>query len=335
MPVVFTLEIYCRQELLCRHTLDRSVVIGRQERPDELLRGLAVTGSSAGDLRLAIEPLTEVEISRRQVRLRPLENGRLLVEGLSDRPLYPEFGLPIGKGESREFVAPFRLTFGPQRAYGLSVAVVESASAEGLQTLAHAAPAPGEGSRDRRISDLAGLDLADTAAEELGAWLHALLEVLQSAANSSDFYQRAAEAIVRLVGLHSGRVLLRDAGQWKLEACSVDPRLGDLPTWRPSHSILEHMARQRCTFWKDTSLMSLTGESLVGMQAIVAAPICNRDGEVIGALYGDRRRRGGGVARAVHQQAGGSARGDAGLRRRRRAGTPRPGTGRHGAAGAF
>src|SRR5439155_25121529 len=34
------------------------------------------------------------------------------------------------------------------------------------------------------------------------------------------------------------------------------------------------------------------GSSLLGVQAVVAAPILNRAGEVIGALYGDRRAEG-------------------------------------------
>jgi adenylate cyclase len=110
---------------------------------------------------------------------------------------------------------------------------------------------------------------------------------LQSAAGSSDFFQRAAHAVVDLVGLDSGRVLLLEQGEWKEQGVQAEARL-TAERWQPSQQVLGKVLEEKRTFWQ---LPGAATQSLVGVKAVVAAPILDRHGQVIGALYGERRRQ--------------------------------------------
>jgi adenylate cyclase len=119
-------------------------------------------------------------------------------------------------------------------------------------------------------------------------WLHAALDVLQSAASSADFFEKAARAAVELIKLDSARVLLRREKTWKPQAMQSSTwNVGD-SDWQPSRAVLTRLLQEKRTFWEMLDASTAGGVSLVGIKAVVAAPILNRHGEVIGALYGDR-----------------------------------------------
>ncbi|HMF12018.1 MAG TPA: adenylate/guanylate cyclase domain-containing protein, partial [Gemmataceae bacterium] len=125
-------------------------------------------------------------------------------------------------------------------------------------------------------------------------WLQAAMGVLQSAAGDSEFFQRAARAVVDLVGLDSCRVLLREKGNWRLQALQTAPgvpRLSDAQ--QASRKILDKILAEKRTFWELPST-NFTA-SLMGVKALVAAPILDRQGQVIGVLYGDRSSKADGL----------------------------------------
>jgi adenylate cyclase len=62
----------------------------------------------------------------------------------------------------------------------------------------------------------------------------------------------------------------------------------DSDSWEPSHQVLAKMLQEKKTFWQ---IPTTATQSLVGVKAVVAAPILDRTGNVIGALYGERRRQ--------------------------------------------
>src|SRR5262249_24059895 len=66
------------------------------------------------------------------------------------------------------------------------------------------------------------------------------------------------------------------------------------PYWRPSQRIIERVRNDRKTFWE---LPRLDSGSIMGVQAVVAAPILDQRAEVIGILYGDRRHLGRPITR--------------------------------------
>jgi adenylate cyclase len=125
--------------------------------------------------------------------------------------------------------------------------------------------------------------------------LHATVGLFQLATNSAEFLSMAAQAMIDVVGLETAAALMWDGGEWRTEAICVrggSPRPED-SEWVPSRSILTRVKDERKTFWRVPDLGH--SASLVDVKALVAAPILNRKAEVIGALYGDRRRRVGGA----------------------------------------
>jgi adenylate cyclase len=134
--------------------------------------------------------------------------------------------------------------------------------------------------------------LPTQASESVVAWLQAVIEVLQSAASSTDFFERAAEAVVNLVGLDTGSVLLADGEQWRTASQFFSLRVrGANVEPRPSARMLARMRKEKRTFWHAPELTGHTPavHSLTDVQAVVVAPLLDAAGEVIGAVYGDRR----------------------------------------------
>jgi adenylate cyclase len=127
-----------------------------------------------------------------------------------------------------------------------------------------------------------GLD----SAEFIG-WLHAVVDVLQAAANSADFFDKATQAAVDLVGLDSARALLLQGEDWRVQAGADGPSAPAVSEWKPSSRMLSRLRAQRRTFWVAPAS---AGASLRDVLAVVAAPILDRQGTVIGALYGERRQ---------------------------------------------
>ncbi|HLJ95884.1 MAG TPA: adenylate/guanylate cyclase domain-containing protein, partial [Gemmataceae bacterium] len=109
-------------------------------------------------------------------------------------------------------------------------------------------------------------------------------------ASSSDFFAKAAEAVVNLVGLDAGSVLRYDRGEWRVEVLHLAKHALQIAGWQPSRSILSKVQKEKRTFWQVPSHRDTAGTSLLGIQAAIAAPILNMAGEVIGALYGDCRQ---------------------------------------------
>src|SRR5207244_6541024 len=85
--------------------------------------------------------------------------------------------------------------------------------------------------------------------ESLLRWLQAAMDVLQSAASSLDFFDRAAGALVDRVGLDAGRVLLLDKGQWRGQALKTGPHLA-AQDWQPSRRVLGKLLEEKRTFWE-------------------------------------------------------------------------------------
>jgi len=131
--------------------------------------------------------------------------------------------------------------------------------------------------------------LPDSTAEnrELVRWLQATMSVFQSAASSSDFLMRAAQAVVEITGMETARVLLLDdSNQWQTRATFAGAGQTVGPDWQPIRKILNRVLRDKRTFWQ---MPEVSAGNPITVRAVVAAPILDRQGKVIGALYGERR----------------------------------------------
>jgi adenylate cyclase len=283
MARIYEIRVYESQELLHLAALTTPVELGRQSDEKEQLFGQTTV---ANHDRFVIAPLNELNISRQHVLLEDAENGRIRVTNISkNRPVYVT-GAPVLRPGSApaDFTIPLLLTLGERT---VRVAEPEPHQASTLTSLPDATRPPGQLEKDSAC--FATLHVAPggvVSMEDMIGWLEAAMEVLQSAANSSDFFAKAAKAAVELVGLDSGMVLLLDGGIWKAAASHHGPRLTATASRFPSQRILGRVQSEKRTFWQ---LHNISDGSLTGVQAVVAAPILGRDGEVIGALYGDRR----------------------------------------------
>ena len=190
-------------------------------------------------------------------------------------------GLEVAPNASAEVTLPEILTIGRK------VVHLEATDAESdgitIQGLSEATQIPGRAPLTGRLPalDLSASRGIDT--EALVRWLRAVMDVLNTAACSSDFFEGAARGIIEVVGLDIGHVLLREGEDWRI----VETGSGATPGWRPSRRVLARLCGERRTLWQEPDADDST-TSLIGVRAVVAAPILNGQGEVIGALYGER-----------------------------------------------
>jgi adenylate cyclase len=256
----------------------------------------------AGTTRVVIAGLDEVTVPRRLVRVERIAADRVKLTNPSRIPLRLDAGPVLEPGNVREAALPVSFAVG-SKSLALRSA---SDSSDDLQSLAESTFGPG--------ADLAASLLLATAArgrmandeldnESLLRWTQGIIMVLQSAVGTTDFFRRAVRALVDLVGLDYGCVLLRAENGWAVDESSRAGRAGTddkgpasaAIDWKPSQQVLENVLRQKKTFWKQLDLATAQ-ESLFGTQAVVASPILSARHEVIGVLYGERRRSGAGIA---------------------------------------
>jgi adenylate cyclase len=275
------LSLYEKQKLVLSTAFSNRVEIGRQQALDEEPFRLY---SLADRQRLVIAPLSETAIPRRHALLEPDDGNSVRVTNLSRT-----VELGIGSGEAlapsdgRIVPLPLLLVMGG-RAVRLERLLVEEEPLNSLRspTLVPGKPAIG--------STVMGAKLKhELDAESLFEWLQVVSAVLQRATSSDDFFQHAATGIVELIGLTFGAVLLRQAGRWETASFASAYPEYDVHTWNPSTSILSRMLNDKRTLWQGTVSPTQSAASLAGVQAVIAAPILSKSGEVLGALYGDRR----------------------------------------------
>jgi adenylate cyclase len=232
----------------------------------------------ADGTRFVIAAARENSVAREQARVEPIDSSRIRLINISGKV---PIGLPAGPllppGGACELFLPTVLTLG-SKVIRIHPVGVECES-DGLASLAARATPPGRPpSGATRFPALTGQH--DPRA--FLRWLQTVLGVLQSAAGSADFFARAAQAAVEVVGLDAARVLLRDeTGHWR-------PAPEGAPTVEFSRSVLGRVHAERRTFWSSPRAVD-HGGSLDTVQAVIAAPILDGRGSVIGALYGERR----------------------------------------------
>jgi adenylate cyclase len=279
-------RILVEEASVCEVKLDGPLELGRQRSgepgPYQLL-------PAAGDspARLILAPQHDKDnISRRHLTLTPLPGDLVRVANHSQAPLERADlgGDVLPPGSEIELTPPFALAL-PRRT--ISVLAGDSGDAHGIHALAERTYGPGS------VGDLS------LSAQSLGllqpAQMRTLLEgvpralgVLHSAIGAADFLDRASQALVQIVGLDSGRVLLRRGDTWEVAAVHGT---ADSRDWRPSRHVLERLLQTRSAVWQKPQRASEPDSaSLRLLDTVVAAPLLNRHDEVIGALYGERRK---------------------------------------------
>jgi adenylate cyclase len=299
MASSFEILVYNGQSQVYSGEFCGPVELGRQNREEEKLYSpLACEGRT----RVPIASLIEQRISRKHLLLSPLADGRIHINNCSDSRRVLLAGTiniePLGQADASP---PFSLMIG-----GKTIRVQPLDEEEPLQSLPDATLVPGQASGAYRFDPRALAPGGNFDRHLVLGWLQATLDLLQSAASSSDFFTKAAHVAVELVGLDASQVLLLEKGEWKSVASHSAPGQSTAGEGVPSQRVLAHVRDKKRTFWQLQPLGgraagsgaggdpagSWAGGSLMGVQAVVAAPILDREGKVIGALYGNRRGRG-------------------------------------------
>jgi adenylate cyclase len=222
------------------------------------------------------------DISRTHVRLEPEADGTIrVINASASLGVVLNDGEILGPGQGRD-----RLQLPVTCVVGSKTIVVERPSGGGVLTgLESEVTPPGQAAPVSPA--LPTLDLAtlpEGATEVLVRRLQRAVGVLQSAIGSERFFQEACQVLIDVVGLDSGKVLVCKECHWTTRAQEGGAER------TPSGRVLDKVCRERRTCWFVPDRPALTSGSLAGLEAVVAAPILDREGEVIGALYGDRLR---------------------------------------------
>jgi adenylate cyclase len=235
--------------------------------------------------RLVIAPARETQMGRHHALLDLSDEGEVKITNIST---FSTIILPDGTqltGARREGWCPLppgglQLTLGPRRVVRLKKTTADEPKL--VEVPQASIPPESDSGRPANIPPLPPVVGIDPTA--LIGWLRNTLAVLQSA----DFYPQAAQGVITLADMDSGGILLREEGEWKTEPEATVFRLDRSQRhWQPSRRILARILADKKAVYQ---LPPMQDGSYLNVEAIVAAPILNPGGEVIGVLYGDRRQ---------------------------------------------
>jgi signal transduction histidine kinase len=243
--------------------------------PLELGRGPARTGTA----RVVVK---DAFVSRDHIRIEEVTGRKVRVVNLSTKASITVDGHAVlNPGADCEYLLPVRLAVG-ETVVDVDSGDVEPMSVNNLRTIA----APREGGRTVVSPPL--IERTEAAKpEEIVEWLETVVNV-QKASDPEAFYNQAAEALVEKIGLDSGIVLVRDGDAWRVVAHVTRD---DQAKGRAfSHAILNQAITGKRTVYVGAAAAS-GGESLVGVQGVVASPFLNAKGHIVGVVYGSRLQR--------------------------------------------
>jgi adenylate cyclase len=250
-------------------------------------------GAGGVPQRLVLAPAQEKEnVSRQHLLLEPLPSGQVRVKNLSQIALQVAGRPSIPASSSVELPPPFSLRLPPRTLLVAREEAIPAGEAD-VEGLSEMTVGPGSiAALPQQFRSPPALDPQKMS--ELVGWLQTAMGVLQASVGATDFLNQAASALVKIVGLNSSRVLLIQNGNWCVAA--VQPPQAASPHWRPSSSVLGRVFREKRTCWQQGQQGGADSASLVALSTVVAAPLLDREGKVIGALYGESRKEAGSVS---------------------------------------
>ncbi len=280
--VSMLVQIYDRQQLVFSTPLDSALTVGRQKRgePAPICRLQGPNGD-----RLIIASRGDATVSRSQALLKPGSEGRISITNLSRVRKIAMDSENLAPDNTTQTAVPVALDFGHLRVWieNLSMQAAE------LEGLAHQTLLPGQHVRSEgSLHDLVSNRIGALDAHQLLSWMQTAMAVFQSATTSVDFLDKAAAAAAELIDLDHAVVVLWESGDWKIAASTSRVGMELSSEWRPSQSILGRMQAEKRTFRNLPPRNTSAAVSLADIAALVSAPILDRHGQVIGALYGDR-----------------------------------------------
>jgi adenylate cyclase len=221
-------------------------------------------------VRIAVAELSEVDVSRRQATL--TAGNQICLANVSDTiPIEGPGGYPLAPRGVIDCSPPCSFGFGRVR---IEVMPAGSQAARPVSAADSRAEPLGPPLRPGSTPEV----------HEFVRWWQRVISVLQSASSSTDFFHKAADSLVDLVGLHVGAVYLRTDGEWKPAAIAARGQ----GRQRPSSNVLGRVLAERRTIWDRGNQPLDVRSSMAQLETYVAAPILDGNGELLGVLYGHR-----------------------------------------------
>jgi adenylate cyclase len=275
-----TVNIYIQTKLEYTTTLSDRLELGRQ-RVDE------VGPFTRVDDRVIIAKLEQSDISRQHVLLALTDDGVRITNCSKVNPLFVGTDDRIQPDSFRDVQVPALLVLGDK------VVQLEPVQqpADDLGSFIHRTTAPGQQrGGESAIQDFISLKRSPEETEFVLRGLYSVNQAFQSATDSTEFLTRATQALIDVVHLETAAALYFVNDEWKIQSLHAREGATDefIEEWEPSRTILDSVRNECKTFWRINDITN--ADSLIDVRALVAAPILNAEGEVIGALYGDRRR---------------------------------------------
>jgi adenylate cyclase len=254
-----------------------------------------------GYYRIAIAGKEFNDMSRQLMLIEPVGEAQVRVRNMSDKTsntIHVRAQQPLGPKQQRELVLPISLEVFDRRIDIWAAKPPEPPEDEHpdmVLSMNEPVPPPGSEIDEPSVDVSSNFPLAEKLSTQdklqLVEWLKGVARVLQSAIGSAEFCERAAEEMVKLIGLDSGRVLdIKNDGTWAVIASyERETGKGLSSGWVPVSGLLRQVKSEKKTCWTIPGKSQATTASMQGLSAAIAAPLLDRDGNVTGALYGDRR----------------------------------------------
>lgn len=289
MQHAFRVTVFDGNQQVFEQEIMGAVELGRQ-RKDEA--GPFFSQSVADGTRIVVAELSETTVSRQQVRIDYRAEGNFTVKNIgTSGPIQLRPQRILEPGNSWVCVGTAKIQLGNRLVNIELVPVInedEDESPDQFQGLTLNTSTPGSKfGFDSSVMRAVRNDEMANHLEPVIRSLQAAIDVFQSAQSSRDFFRRAVQAVVDLVGLDAGRVLLWKNGRFELVAAHTAEQFEERTTLPTSNSVLKKVREQKRTLWQLGGKEDLTA-SLVNVQSVVASPILDASGELIGVLYGDR-----------------------------------------------
>jgi adenylate cyclase len=220
--------------------------------------------------------------SRDQIRVEELPDGGVQVQNLGS-PVTLQDGSQLNSGGLKRFIPPVRVVFGRST---LDIGLIPNEDNDKLRSSLQTISKPVAADSHNLKPPTAAKGRVPSA-DTLAQWFETLLTVQRAAAGSSAFYAETARAVVELVGLDRGLVIVRRNNLWEVIASHSSAGSDNRQF---SMRVLVQVQAERRTFFQsfdDTT----AGQSLMGVEAVVASPIFDEQETVIGIVYGSRDMR--------------------------------------------
>lgn len=278
--------VYENRQPVATEEFDGPIEIGRQRDRDEVMYSRKPEGKRT---RWVVAERTETMVGREQLHIEPVTETRVRVHNGSDKqPIRFLDGSDLAAKATVELPLPVLIILSQNKT--LRVQSVGGGGGPSEHSLVDVTMPPASSRAAARLPSLMSPS-GQVSTQNMLNWLTRAIDVLQAAAVSTNFYDRAAQAVIDTVMLDAARVLVHRDGAWTVATVQVAPGHDESTLPRPSQSVLTRMWTERKTCWEVLPPSQQHPESLHGIETVVASPILDKEGKIIGALYGERRQR--------------------------------------------